>query len=81
MSLTPLFLFALTAASILVAGLVGSTRRLGFWITLVLSIFFTPIVGFALAALSGSRRWPGKTRRVRRPRRLRWLRSAEPEDP
>ena len=78
MPLTPLILFALTAASILVAGLVGSTRRSGFWITLIVSIFLTPIVGFALAVLSGSRRWPGRARRLRRPR---WLRSDKPEDP
>ena len=32
------------------AGLVGSTRRLGFWLTILVSIFLTPIGGFVVRA-------------------------------
>jgi len=79
MSLTPIFLLALTVASILVAALAGSTRRLGFWLTLVASIFLTPLIGFAIAALSGRKRWPEERPRRVRPRRLAWLRGAQPK--
>ncbi|MDC0671977.1 hypothetical protein [Nannocystis radixulma] len=37
-------------------GMVGSTRRLGFWATILLSIVLTPIGGFIAALISGRRR-------------------------
>ncbi len=52
----PFFAIILPILAILVAGLVGTTRRLGFWLTLLLSIVLTPIGGFVLAVLSGPRR-------------------------
>jgi len=83
MSLSSLTILAFTGAALIVAGLVGKTRRLGFWLTLVLSIFLTPFVGVALAVLTGPRRWPGrseiqaKLRRARRRRLLARQRSGE----
>ncbi|EDM78175.1 hypothetical protein PPSIR1_00540 [Plesiocystis pacifica SIR-1] len=44
---------ALPVLAIVGAGLVGSTRRLGFWLTILVSIFLTPIGGFVAAWLSG----------------------------
>ncbi|MCA9656723.1 MAG: hypothetical protein KC486_00125 [Myxococcales bacterium] len=75
MSLSPLFILALSVAAIVAAGLAGKTRRLGFWLTIVVSVFLTPFVGFALAVLSGRRQWPGRKellaeRRRQRRRRL-----------
>lgn len=71
----------LIAAVFLVTGLVGSTRRLGFFMTLLLSFVLTPLGGFLAAALSGprKRKEPGQgwwaRRRARRARR----RGEEPE--
>lgn len=55
MSLAPLLIIALPVLLLLAVGLVGSTRRLGFWLTVVLSIFLTPIGGFLAAFISGPR--------------------------
>jgi hypothetical protein len=56
MSLAPFLIIALPVLLVLAVGLVGSTRRLGFWLTVIASIFLTPIGGFLLAFLSGPRR-------------------------
>jgi UPF0716 family protein affecting phage T7 exclusion len=56
MSITPILVIALPVLVFLAAGLVGSTRRLGFWWTLLLSLLVTPVGGFIVAVLSGPRR-------------------------
>lgn len=56
MNLAPLLIIALPVLLVVAVGLVGSTRRLGFWLTVVLSIVLTPIGGFLAAFLSGPRR-------------------------
>ena len=58
MSLAPILIIALPVLTVLAVGLVGSTRRLGFWLTLLLSIVLTPIGGFFVAFLSGPRSRP-----------------------
>ncbi len=54
--MTPIFIIGLPLFLLLAVGLVGSTRRLGFWWTLLFSVLLTPIGGFVVAALSGARR-------------------------
>ena len=56
MDLKPIFIFGLPLLLFIAVGLVGSTRRLGFWWTIALSIVLTPIGGFIVAVLSGARR-------------------------
>lgn len=65
MSLAPLLIIALPILTVLAVGMVGSTRRLGFWLTVLLSIVLTPIGGFLAALLSGAR--PRKSKRPRTP--------------
>lgn len=54
--MTPIFIIGLPVLLLLAVGLVGSTRRLGFWWTLLFAVLLTPIAGFLFAALSGARR-------------------------
>lgn len=56
MDVTPFFVYVLPVVTVFAIGLVGSTRRLGFWATIVLSIVLTPIGGFIAALISGRRR-------------------------
>ena len=56
MELTLLFVYALPVVTLLALGLLGSTRRLGFWVTVLLSIVLTPIGGFIAALISGPRK-------------------------
>ncbi|MCY1013665.1 hypothetical protein OV079_50685 [Nannocystis pusilla] len=56
MELTLLFVYALPVVTLLALGLLGTTRRLGFWLTVLLSIVLTPIGGFIAALLSGPRK-------------------------
>jgi hypothetical protein len=65
MTFTPFFIIVLPLAALLTAGLIGSTRRSGFWLTLVLSVLVTPVGGFLVAWLSGPRTFT--PRRPRRP--------------
>lgn len=59
MRLTPFFVYVLPVVTVLVLGLLGRTRRLGFLPTIVASIALTPAGGFVLALLSGPRRKRG----------------------
>jgi hypothetical protein len=54
--LTPFFVYVLPVLTVLALGLLGTTRRLGFWGTVALSILLTPIGGFIAAQVSGPRR-------------------------
>lgn len=60
MSLSPFVLIGLPVLTIIAAGMVGRTRKLGFWLTVLISVFLTPIVGFAVAVISGPKPWPGR---------------------
>ena len=59
MNIKPLLVILLPVLLFVAAGLVGSTRRLGFWWTVLLSVLLTPLGGFVFAVLSGPRR-PGQ---------------------
>ena len=53
MNLTPFFIYVLPIITVLAVALLGSTRRVGFWLTLLLSIGLTPVGGFIVALISG----------------------------
>jgi UPF0716 family protein affecting phage T7 exclusion len=57
MDFTPFFIFVLPIITVLTVGLLGSTRRIGFWLALILAIVLTPVGGFLVALLSGPRRF------------------------
>lgn len=56
MDLIPFLVTLLPLLTVLAVGLMGSTRRLGFWLSLVLAVVLTPIGGGLLAVLSGPKR-------------------------
>lgn len=56
MNLTPFFVYALPVFTALAVAALGSTRRLGFWPTLVATLLLTPVGGYIAAMLSGPRR-------------------------
>jgi hypothetical protein len=64
MDVSPFFLYGLPILTLLVLGLLGKTRRLGFLPTMLLSVLATPIVGLLCALLSGPRRRKNRKRRV-----------------
>jgi UPF0716 family protein affecting phage T7 exclusion len=69
MSFTPFFIVVLPLTVLVMMGLIGSTRRTGFWLTLILSVLLTPVGGFLVAWLSGPRRYrPPRPSRTRSPR-------------
>lgn len=51
--LAPAFRFGLPVLLVFVIGLMGRTRRIGFWGAFLLSILLTPIGGFLVAVISG----------------------------
>lgn len=59
MELTPYFVYFLPIATVLAVGLLGSTRRLGFWWSVLLSVLLTPVGGFIAALISGPKRRKG----------------------
>ncbi len=56
MDVSPFFIYGLPVLTVLVLGLLGKTRRLGFWPTFLLSLLVTPVVGLLGALISGPRR-------------------------
>lgn len=56
MDLPPLFAYGLVVAIVLSLGLLGSTRRIGFWPAIILSIVLTPVGGLLVALISGPKR-------------------------
>jgi hypothetical protein len=52
----PLAVLFLPVLLVVAIGLLGSTRRLGFWGAIVLSLLLTPIGGLIAALISGPRR-------------------------
>lgn len=59
MELTPYFVYFLPIATVLAVGLLGSTRRLGFWWSVLLSVLLTPVGGLIAALFSGPKRRKG----------------------
>ncbi|EYF04404.1 hypothetical protein [Chondromyces apiculatus] len=60
MDLTPFFTYGLPVLTVLAVGLVGSTRRIGFWLAILITVLliplltiFAPIGGFVVALISG----------------------------
>jgi UPF0716 family protein affecting phage T7 exclusion len=66
MVLEHFFIYFLPVITVVIAALAGSSRRLGFWLTLVLSVVITPLGGYFVAYFFGPRR--------RRPKRRFWRR-------
>ena len=56
MDATPFLVYLLPVLTVLAVGLLGTTRRIGFWLAIIFSVVLTPIGGFILALLSGPRR-------------------------
>ncbi|PRQ08471.1 hypothetical protein [Enhygromyxa salina] len=75
MEIGPFLHVGLVILTILVVALAGSTRRLGFGLTLLLSIVLTPIGGFIVTMLSGARQRKPK-RKPKPKRRWSWFRRA-----
>jgi hypothetical protein len=53
---SPFFIYALPVFTVLAVGVLGTTRRIGFWLALILAIVLTPVGGFIAAVLSGPKR-------------------------
>lgn len=58
MNATPLFVIGIPILLVFTVGLIGTTRRLGFWWAVGSAIVLTPVGGFLIALLSGARRPP-----------------------
>ncbi|WP_434047927.1 MULTISPECIES: hypothetical protein [Sorangium] len=65
MALSWLFMYALPLLTVLAVGLLGTTRRIGFWGALLVAVLLTPVGGFIVTLISGPKRL-----RVVRPKRL-----------
>ena len=57
MDFTPVFVYALPIITLITVGLLGSTRRIGFWLALILGIVLTPVGGFLVALISGPKKY------------------------
>ena len=53
--LAPIFRSGLPILLVFVIGLLGRTRRVGFWGAFILSIVLTPVGGFLVTILSGEK--------------------------
>ena len=62
MGFSPFFIFILPVVTVIAVALLGSTRRIGFWLALILAIVLTPVGGFIAALISGPKR-------IKRPRK------------
>jgi uncharacterized membrane protein YhaH (DUF805 family) len=56
MELEPIFKYGWPVVTTLAVGLLGRTRRIGFWGSIIVSILLTPFGGFVIAILSGPKR-------------------------
>lgn len=50
------FVLVLPIITVLAVGLLGSTRRIGFWVAILLAVVLTPVGGFLVALISGPKR-------------------------
>lgn len=53
MEFAPFFKIGIPVLLIVTIGLLGRTRRIGFWGAFILSIILTPVGGFLIALISG----------------------------
>lgn len=58
MEITSFFVYMLPVLTVLAVGMLGSTRRIGFWLALILAIVLTPVGGFIAALISGPKKPP-----------------------
>ena len=56
--LAPVFLYGLPIVLVLTVGLLGRTRRIGFWGGVIFSLLLTPIGGLLVALISGPKHIP-----------------------
>ncbi len=56
MQLNWFFVYVLPVLTVLAVGQLGTTRRVGFWGALILSVILTPIGGFIVTLISGPKR-------------------------
>lgn len=67
MDFAPLFVVALPVLTVLAVGLLGRTRRIGWWGAILFSLVLTPLGGFIVALMSGPKRTrPEKIKRRKR---------------
>ena len=53
MEFAPFFKIGIPVLLVVTIGLLGRTRRIGFWGAFILSIVLTPVGGFLIALISG----------------------------
>lgn len=63
MSLGPFFMVGLPVLTVLVVGLLGRTRRIGWWGAVLASIVLTPVGGFIATLMLGPKSPPKKAKR------------------
>jgi len=51
--MAPFFIYLLPILTVLAVGLLGGTRRIGFWLAIIASVLLTPVGGFIIALISG----------------------------
>ena len=56
MDVAPLFILVLPVLTVAAVGLLGRTRRIGFWGAILISVLLTPLVGFIVTMWSGPKR-------------------------
>jgi hypothetical protein len=63
MNLAPFFLVGLPILTVLLVGLLGRTRRIGWWGAVLASIVLTPLGGFLATLMLGPKGAPRKAKR------------------
>jgi hypothetical protein len=59
MDLVPFFVYFLPVATVLAVGLLGSTRRIGFWGAVLFSLLLTPVGGLIVTLISSPKNEEG----------------------
>lgn len=57
MNKMPFFIYVLPFVTVFAVALLGTTRRIGFWLALILAVVLTPVGGFIVAVLSGPKKY------------------------
>lgn len=65
MDSSPFTIVILPILTVLTVGLLGSTRRIGFWFALILSVVLTPVGGLIVTLMSGPKHTALRARRKR----------------
>lgn len=63
MEIAPFLITLLPILAVLAVGMLGTTRRIGFWPAVLLSVVLTPLGGFIAALISGPKKPGRKARR------------------